>query len=352
MDDVTLPHPMQVNIPREALERDYHNVLVDRCVSPLWHFRLNLHKSTRIAPGGEMPPSRTAPFQTLALFQRPEPLADLEVFGLDLPVDVDPADWLALWLEQHGLKVESSTPVPTPRGVFGDCVCTWDTPDGPFAGRFVAMRWGRRLFLIAQRTPRANYEALADDYFAALSSFAPVEIDERALNAEGRQTLTLPTPIAASVSLPVSYAATMELSQEQVTAFSAEQQAIAELPDDPTFGKLNFLLGDLSLADHPGKAAALYFKPLMENPITLGGDEFNEEPAPAPFLQSWLLTAPAVINQPDGQQVPYEVRCRVMAHGRAWFVAGVLGPARHIAPIAWMRNKRALDLVCTTVNIT
>jgi hypothetical protein len=274
MTPTDLPHPFEHDIPRERLEREYLNVTIDRCPDSKWRFRLNLHRAMRVAPGGDVPPTAAAPFQTLVLLQRPQPLADVEIFGLDLPAEVHPADWLDLWLQRHGMVAVSSRPIATPRGNFGDAVCTWDTPDGPFAGRFAAMKWGRRTFLITLRAPRANYAAVAEDFFVALSSFVPLDVDEPNLLAEPVQVARIAAPITATVSLPVSYAMESDLADPRVSAFGAEQQAIAAMPDDPAFGKLNFLVAQAALADHPAQAAALYLAALMPNPILLGGDEF------------------------------------------------------------------------------
>lgn len=349
MSQTDLPHPFQVNIPKELLDRDYLSVLIDRSPDPAWHFKLNLHRETRIAPDGKVAPTVAEPFQTLALFQRPDPLADLEIFGLHLPAEIDTADWLTLWLQRHKMNVATSRPLATTRGMFGDCVCTWDTPQGPFAGRFAALRWGSRVFMLALRTPRHIYPAIADDFFLAAASFAPEQVDGNALNGEAHQQISIAAPLAATITLPASYTIAQDISDARVSAYGGDQQVIPGLPDDPAFGKLNFLIADVSLADHPGKAAGLYITPLMKNPITLGGDEFNEEPAPAPFDQSWLMVTPATFSPPDAPPIICELRCRVMAHSKAWFIAGVLGPARHTAPIAWMRNKRALELLTTSV---
>jgi hypothetical protein len=341
-----LPHPTQINIPKETLERDYLYVHVDRCPDTAWQFKLNLHRDTRIAPDGRVAPTVADPFQTLALFQRPEPLADIEVFGLHLPIEIDPADWLDLWLERHGLEVASTKRFPTPRGVVGDSVCRWDTPDGPFAGRFVSLRWGRRLFLLALRTPRENYARIADDFFTAVVSFNPVEVDEQALAGEPWKAMTVATPLPVTVAAPASYAMKQAMSDADATAVIGDQLAVPDLPDDPVFGKLAFIVAKASMADHPAKAAQFYMDALLQNPVTLHGSEFEEEAQPpAGFLQSWLLTAPATLTPPDADPLPCEVRCRVMAREDVWLVAGVLGPARHVAPIAWMRNKRALDVV-------
>ena len=338
-------------MPRERLQAEFINVTVDRSPDPRWRFRVNLHRSTRIAAGGETAPTVGAPFQSLALLQRPEPVADLEVFGLALPAEVNPADWLDLWIVRHGLEPVSSMPTSTPAGVFGDVVCRWNTPEGEFAGRFAALRFAERVFLLAMRAPRANYAAMADDFFAAMTSFLPLEVEPPTAPAEPRATAMLPHPVTATCSLPASYALELNVSEPgRISAFSGDQQLIEAMPEDPAFGKLTFLLADLSLADHPGKAAGLYLEPLLRNPVTLHGDEFVElEAAPEPFLQAWEIVADATLAPPDAEPMPCELRCRILAHGTAWFVAGVLGPARHAAPIAWARNKRALDLVTSTV---
>jgi hypothetical protein len=348
-DPLGLPQPTQINLPKDVLERDYLYVHVDRIPDPCWQFKLNLHRDTRISTEGGRVPTVAEPFQTLALFQRPDPLADIEIFGLNLPAEIDPADWLDLWLEKHGLSVASAKRLATPRGVLGDFVCTWDTAEGPFAGRFVTLRWGRRFFLLSLRTPRQLYPRIADDFFLAVASFGPVDVDERNLNAETHQIAPIGSPVEVKVSLPASYALKMEMSDEQASGFNADQLPVADLPDDPAFGKLSFIVARRDLADHPAKAAGFYIDALLKNPVTLHESEFREEQgAPNGFQQSWLLVAPATLAPPGGEPTPVEVRCRVMVRDDAWFVAGTLGPARNAAPIAWMRNKRALDLVSTT----
>jgi hypothetical protein len=352
MSQTDFPHPVQITIPNERLAAEYLNVTIDRCPDRNWQFTTNLHRTMRIAPGGDVVPTVAEPFQTLALLQRPDPIADFEIYGLHLPAEIDPADWLDLWLERHNLKTVSSKPIPTQRGVFGDCVCTWETPDGPFAGRFVAMRWGTRFFLITLRTPRHLYPAIADDFFLAAASFAPVQVNEQQLLAEPRHTVAIPSPIPSKTQMPASYALQTDLSDPRISAFSGDQQSIPDLPNDPPFGKLTFILAEPALADHPAKAAALYLNPLMKNPIKIEGDEFVQESAiPAPFSQSWLMVTPATLTPPDAQPISCELRCRVLYHDKAWFIAGVLGPARNIGPIAWMRNKRAFDLASQSLVI-
>src|SRR5215218_3788060 len=73
MPPTDLPHPT-TPMSRERLQAEFINVTVDRSPDPRWRFKVNLHRSTRIAAGGETAPKVDAPFQSLALFQRPEPV--------------------------------------------------------------------------------------------------------------------------------------------------------------------------------------------------------------------------------------------------------------------------------------
>src|SRR5207248_9833638 len=90
MSQTDFPHPVQITIPNERLAAEYLNVTVDRCPDRNWQFTTNLHRTMRIAPGGEVAPTVAEPFQTLALLQRPEPIADFEIYGLHMPAEIDP----------------------------------------------------------------------------------------------------------------------------------------------------------------------------------------------------------------------------------------------------------------------
>ena len=88
---------------------------------------------------------------------------------------------------------------------------------------------------------------------------------------------------------------------------------------------------------------------LQPHGFQLEPERFQPVQAPAPFLQAWQIVADATLAPPGAEPVRCELRCMILAHERAWLVAGVLGPARHDAPIAWARNKRVLDIVTSSV---
>ena len=70
---------------------------VHRTRSSRW-LRVEVENSTRLAPETGAAPEPNGPLISLALLNRPDPPCDLEIFGQHLPADIDPADWLEMWI--------------------------------------------------------------------------------------------------------------------------------------------------------------------------------------------------------------------------------------------------------------
>jgi hypothetical protein len=116
--------------------------------------------------------------------------------------------------------------------------------------------------------------------------------------------------------------------------------------DDPEtlVGKLSFAVVARSAVKVPRAAAKAFLDVLKDNEFTIEEKDFEEEPSPPSFHKSWILVA-----NTERKGKPGELRCRVMLHERAWVIAGVVGPRREGDPFAWMRNKRVLDVVTSTL---
>jgi len=316
-----------------------------RCADPAWHFRLGLPPSVKIAPGGAEAPTLETP-RTLALFHRDEPPADIEVLGLVPPREVDAADWLDLFLEHEGKTVVSKRPVSMRAGVVGDVVATWKVDDQAFAGRFFATKWGPRLFVLCFRTPLDRYEELADDFFVTIATFAALD-DSLGLFAEKVLTIQDKAPIPFRLVIPESWIVVPDPPGPEVSSFQATQIPPAPGPDlHVLHGKLSFAVAARHLAKSPRAAANAYLDAVRELGVVIEHDKFLEEKAEPPFERSWLL----VSGVKKGEH-PGEVRCRVMLTDKVWVIAGVLGPTRAVGALSWMANKRALDVVTSTLKL-
>jgi hypothetical protein len=350
-----LPQPAKLTRPTEDLAKDFLLVDVDRCEEPGWRFKIMVRKDSRLGPQGQTPPTPKEPTQTLALFHRDDPLSDIEVCGHYLQREVDPADWLDLWTENVGLRVVSRRAVSGIGGADGDVVATWDTPEGPFAGRFTAMKWGRRLYQIALRTPLDAYARVADDFFVALAGFEPLQPDLDGLFAEEVNAFGGDHPVPWRVPVTASWLVSPDAIDERLVSYQAtqmDQPPENRVEGQASFGKLAFGLARRSLFPTALACADTFLAELKANQATIEREDFDPEPAARePFDTSWLLVSKATLDKPPFRSFPCEVRCRVMEHERLWFVSGVFGPSRESGALAWMQNKRTLDVLAQHIEV-
>jgi hypothetical protein len=340
-----LPHPTAIAHP-ERVGTDFIHVTQTRCADPAWHFKIGVHKSSKLGPEGEQQPTPDAPTQPLGLFHRDEPPSDVEVMGFLMPFEIDPAHWLESSMAAQKKEIVSSKSVMMRGGLLGDVVATWpgENEGEEFAGRFFASKWGPRIFTLCCRAAKADYPALADDFFISISSFS-VEDDSFGHFAEKVLTVRGETPFAWKVALPDSWVLQTAPDGPRVSSFQAAQIPLEPVEDTETLvGKLSFAVVARSAVRVPRAAANAFLEVLKENEFEIEDKDFEEEPSRPPFHKSWLLIANTTRKGKPG-----ELRCRVMLHERAWVIAGVVGPRREDAGFAWMRNKRVLDIVTTTI---
>lgn len=340
------PHPTAISRPRHELQRDFIAVEQTRCDDPIWHFKLGLPHKIAVGPQGKEPPDEETP-RTLGLFHREGPPADVEVVGVVAVREVDPADYLDCLLEVEEKTIVSSKPVAMRGGVVGDVVATWKADGEPFAGRFFCTKWGPRIFVISFRTPEEHYAKLADDFFVAIATFQVLD-DSLGLFAEKVHTVSNTVPVPWRVVVPESWEITPEPNGgDRVASFQASQVPVVPAAEfEVLYGKLSFAVVARSEAKTGRAAANAYLSAVRDLGITIEHENFVEEKPAEPFEKSWLLVTPVKKGENPG-----ELRCRVLMHKKAWVIAGVLGPVRKDSALAWMQNKRVLDIVTSTLKV-
>jgi hypothetical protein len=274
-------------------------------------------------------------------------LVDIEVVGHLLEREVDAADLLdgelAALTERDGLTVVSRRPVRLAGGDAGDVVATWERDGKAYAGRFFATKWGARVFVVSARTALADYEAVAEDIFTSIASFEPIHTPED-LFAEPVVWMSGSAPLKWKAALPDAWIPLPAYQDARLSGFQAMQVEGYDLT--AVHGRMSFAVADRSTAKRPRDAANLLLDVVRENGFEVTHEDFSEEPAQKPFERSWLLASG--LRQGDKRG---ELRCRVMMNASVWAVGGVLGPAEEDDRASWMENKRALDVVTTTLRL-
>ena len=341
---VELAHPTEPSATQEVGSDRIVMARMDRCSDPKWHFRMAVPRDWRLGPQGQEAPGPDSAL-TLALFKRSDPEVDLEVIGHELQYEIDPADWLEQSLTLDGKTIVSTQHKHMLAGVVGDAVVRWQVDGVPYAGRFFASKWGPRLFVVCLRAPEEHYNRFADDFFLSIASFQAVD-DSLGLFAERVNAVAEKRPVPWELVMPVSWLVEPEpMFDPEVASLQARQH--------PHEGDLSDFAGHLSLAvvarskhKKARELGDLFLDMLRERGIEIEPAEFEEEEPRKGFVGSWLLVSPAT-----HLGCAAETRCRVMAHRSAWVLAGVLSPWRDDDMLAWMRNKRVLDIATSTLEI-
>jgi hypothetical protein len=329
-----LPHPTRLE---SAAPADFRTVEFTRTADPDWHFRIAARAEWRLAPSSAEGPAPGAP-ASLALFKMDLPArADIEVTGHAIEREVDPADWLDEVMRLEERQVISRHAVRVASGVAGDVVATWRHEGEELAGRFFAVKWGPRLFLVAVRARAADYPAVAEHAFLSIASLEPVD-DSKALLAEPVKVIEDSMPVDWKAVIPDAWRVRMDENEAPIGSFQAMLVRGYDL--STVDGRLSFGVMLRSAAKKPRDAANRFLDAVREEGIQLDNDHFEPEEARSPFERSWYFVGKGARGGKEA-----EVRCRVMMHPTVWAVAGVIGPLREHDVVAWMENKRALDVV-------
>ncbi len=335
-------HPVAVEISPEEIRREFTKVALTGVVESAWHVETAVHKTSRVGPAGKEAPVPGGPMVSLALLNRPEPAADMEVFGQNLVREVDPADWLDLWLEQQGFAVLSRKRVGMLGGAVGDVVARWEAGGGAWMGRFFCMKAGPRLALVWFRTAEGDYEKLAGSFFLAIAHFRFLE-DRFGPLVEPVKWVGSSVPTGWRTAIPVSW----KVMEEPATAVAGSFQAtLMEEGGGVMLGKLSFTVVAAGAMGEAREGFEKMYSALRDAGVVFEAAGAVEERGAEGFAGAWFSQFPATVNG-----VRAEVRCRGLKHAKCWVAGLVMMPVRGDSPQLWMQGKRVLDIATMTLEI-
>jgi len=283
--------------------------------------------------------------ESLSIFHREEPAVDIEVFGTPIQFEIDAADWLDRVLRIQKKEPVSKKTVAMRAGNIGDVVATWEVDGRAFAGRHFATKWGPRLFLLCSRTAYDDYNKSAQDFFHTMSTFSVLD-NSLGLFAENVKYAEGTAPIMWRIPMPLSWLCKREPATDRVSSFQAMQMVPKVSKGDPGYGVLSFAIVDRPVASNYQSVANAYLEALAENGVELVHTDFVGDAVSDPWEGAWFLQTEAKTGSGVG-----DVRCRVLLHDKVWVIAGVLGPGREQDSLAWMRNKRVLDIASRALEL-
>jgi hypothetical protein len=348
-----VPHPTSFSRPPAEMARSFVQATIDRGPDPFWHYRLAVPATSKLRPsiGLDVP----SPVASLGVFYREDVEADLEILGVRLSREIDPLFWLEEALKLHGIEPESWKALPTAGGLLGDAAVAWEVDGRAFAGRFLTLKYGPRLFVLVCRAPREVYEKIAEEVFLTVTQFEVVQKPEGPCAEPLAEVKGAPW----TLSLPTSWAVTPGPSglRAKLRPPAADDLSIASAwrpfpgvdglrvpaPPPPTSygGDLSVTLFAPATYTDPRKVQELCVRSLEQAGLTPSDASFAKGPVFPSIPETWDLVSPASPG--------VEVRGRVARGPKGWMLAIVASPARAAHPFAWMQNRRTLDLAVASL---
>jgi len=308
-----------------------------------WRFSMRVPRACQMVPGTRQPPAQDQ-LRLLARFERNKPAGEIAVFGTLLEREVDAMDWLEQSPALRSKRIVSIGEVAFV-GAQADVEVMWHNGQGDHAGRLYATKAGPRLFVLACSSAKGDQPVLAGEFEAAIESFVPKH-EPKGRYSESMRRHSGETPVEWQLSLPASWLLEIGSASDEADSFQAENLRHPRGAPAEMVGKLAFAVLARSAGETPREIATLYLDAVAEHGLTMGDEEVKALPAKAPFTQSWSLIA-----QVRRDDLPGELRCRVLCHPRVWVLTGVLGLTREDDVDAWMQNKRVLDVMLSTLRL-
>jgi hypothetical protein len=359
-----LPHPVEILLGREEIERDFQSILFDRASDAIWHFRADMHKLQRgCSPEPCGSPAPEAPVQALASFRRDDLDAELHVVGVLLDREVHPSHWLDLSLAKHGVEPLWDRDFATPDGIGGDMLVQWTFQGREFVGRFVARKFGPRLFVTYCKSSRESYRRIADEFNLTARSLHPLD-DTLGPFAEPVQTVEGHGPVHWKVYVPASWEVRDVEDRGPETGFGAFLRKLAPSPSPklplpgmpkvsgaqdmlPTgFGHLWMTVLEASLITD-AELEENWKEHVLAQGLEPDRMVFREETVQGSFeSQKWLWTS----STREGFAGP-QVYGRIVRCGPVFVSALALLPWKVESAMAWMQGLRLLDMVTTSIEV-
>jgi hypothetical protein len=302
-----------------------------------WRFKMRVPRAHVAKPGLPSVPTVQS-LHRLVRYELTDDEATIDVSASKLLREVDAGDWLATW------------PVLNIKGVvegvekehhasYAELDAHWQSGGVSWRGRFVCIKSGPRMFLIACKAPQQHWDAVVQRLAVVFDSFEPsTKAPHR--YAERLRDYSAESPIPWTISLPSSWMLEPGTKNDKVASFQAENMTQAWGEPGEMVGKMAFAVLDRPMYKTPRETVNLYLDAVRDHGIEIGPTQLKLLELRRPFEQSWCLEAPVWSDDAPGV-----VHCRVLLHENVWVLAGVLSVRREEDAMAWMQNKRAIDVV-------
>ncbi len=326
---------------REQLLEDYQIFEHDLAEDSSNHFRIAIGRNWKVVDIDQGP--YESGLESVALFRRVEsPLAEIEIFAAPILREVEPADWLDVFLLQREYQVVQQRRVEAPGGDNGDFLCTRELQGTKFAYRTMAIKDGDRIMAVQCRVAESDYATVDEEFLMALQTFCLLHPSDQ-LYAEPLATYPIPRPVPAAFQFPASWS--MKIDDDAPvasTAFTLQNQR-----EDAVVGQMTVLSIPRSYEESHRALLESYLDELRKGGVEISSADVTEKdtPSTAAKVRQGSLSAAR-------SGVPIVVYFATVEHPGAWTLLAMLSPSRDSDIESHSLNRRAFGLCVESFEFT
>jgi hypothetical protein len=332
------PHPFPVEMPfqHEEMTRDFWRCPCTRGPDPAFHFRITLPSTWRPVDVPADPPTQAKPVADIAFFRTlNDPRAEIAVSAVLLSREIAPSDWLDDLLTASGHEILDGRDTDTAGGLLPDVLTRRVAAGEPVISRWLAIKNGKHVFVLEARTGEAHYAEFANAFFMAVASFELIHPGGWPL-AESLKTFTRRDPDDFLMLFPESW----DITEDASSHANALVVQLRNRVNTTTIGTITFAVVACAVEKDAQSLANNYVDELQHGGVPLHALTLAPAPVMEGFEAAWTASGRA-----EGTGGAAEVQIVVGKRPHAWFLIGLLGPARETAAHAWAVNTRAFQIL-------
>lgn len=263
--------------------------------------------------------------------------AEVVVNVARLMYEMNPADWLDLYLEKKNIEVVETDVWSSPAGIVCDPVIRYD--DGSL-GKMRTVKDGDRMFLITARSKPGRWSEFGDSAQVMLNSFGLTNPTKQ-VTAEPVKPYSVDSLPQGSFVCPASWENGTKVCQTDEAVF------YLDLVESVSMGRIIVHLARESDQLNALTLAQMHSQRLQAMGFHVGGAPLAPAVNHAGQQACFDLNLLARYNESD-----FDARARINREGGIVGLVGLLSPARNASPELWAINKRAFEIVRDSLSQT
>ena len=310
-------------------KRLHYEILVSKNMSPVRLSSINVKtSSSRIVLGQFVNSSQSRIALTI----------ELEL----IPREVGPGDWVDIAQQRDGESFLVRRGVYSKGGMLLDSLTKLSLENTRLIRRTHAVKDHNRIFKIQTSAPEDIYRAVADEFYISHSSLVLLHPENESC-AETTKRFVLGNKPIASFDYPESWSVNTEAREPGLALWVN----IDHLHRDKRTGRIFIRTFPKNAGYNTMSIVQNQMRYLQETGLNVKGAPLIEATVKDGFIRSWVMLCSAFRKQQEGM-----VAITVLEHASLWIVVGLVGPARETAPEWWAINKRAFEIVYSSLQLS